>query len=860
MLPYQSCHEVAVKKKKKAEQEKIETLLATEKETLISRHPLAALMVIAFLLLLIFYSQVMLAGKTFQMPDQQSSRATAPFVKEALARGITPLWCPYIFSGMPSFGSLLSAPHINRLDEFFSGLFRTAMMPEFTFIFFNYLLFALFMFLLMRGLAVEPLPALFAGLAVIFIPQFVAFTAYGHNTKFLAVVLIPIILLLAKKMMEEKNALWFSLTALAIGYQMVRAHIQVSYYTFILLGIYLLYKEIADFRRTKQIKPLLISAGLLAGAITAGVLLSMTLYTSVLDYQRFSIRGGSGEGGGLDFDYASNWSFHPLEMVTFFIPSFMGFGGATYWGKMPFTDYPLYFSVIVFILAGLAIVLRRDRTTWIMTIVALFSLLVSFGKHLPLIYGPLFKILPYFNKFRVPSMIHIIFDIALLVLAGIGLQALFELRTQLPQLKPMERNRKMKSLKRYLYAFAGVVLLLALMVILGKSLYLGMAGSGGHTLNEAQRLQAYNKALIDSLKSIGLLALTIVLVFRFLKSRLTRLTLTIALSAMVVFDLLMVDAKIIRPQNKSDEKAFFAATPAVQYLKNETELYRIFPVLDDKSGNWYMYHLIPNISGYSAAKVRLYQDFLDETGFGSQDRYGLNSFMSKYWRVGMRDNRVTPVEVPLDQIAPERRAFDSAMLDMLNVKYLVLQYLPLNDPRYQPVADPEQIPLYRNTTVLPRAFFADSTRLLSGRKNVFDFMKSGRFDPRRVAIIEEKPPFPVAAASANKAEITRHDLHQIDLSAQVKSPTILVLSEIYYPSGWKAYVDGKETRIFKTNYLLRGIFLQPGDHQIVFKFDPVSYRTGKWISTLTLFLLIGLLGYALWLLYQKRRKQPPVTV
>ena len=846
-------------KKKKVAKEKNLAPLQPEKETIISRHPLAVLLVIAFLLLLIFYSQVMLAGKTFQMPDQQSSRATAPFVKEALARGITPLWCPYIFSGMPSFGSLLSAPHVNRLDEFFTGLFRTAMMPEFTFIFFNYLLLALFMFLLMRGLAVEPLPALFSGLAVIFIPQFIAFTAYGHNTKFLAVVLIPVILLLAKKMMEEKNALWFSLTALAIGFQMVRAHIQVSYYTFLLLGIYFLYKEIADFRRSGEFKPLLISAGLLAGAVFAGVLLSMTLYTSVLDYQRYSIRGGSGEGGGLEFDYAANWSFHPLEMVTFFIPSFMGFGGATYWGKMPFTDYPLYFSVIVFLLAGLAILLRRDRTTWIMTIVALFSLLVSFGKHLPLLYGPLFKLLPYFNKFRVPSMIHIILDIAMLILAGIGLQALFELRTQLPQLKPMERSRKMKGVKRYLYAFTGIVLLLVLIVLLGKSIYMGMAGSGGHTLNEAQRLEAYNKALLDSFKSIGLLALAIVLIFQFLKNNLTRLTLTLSLSAMVIFDLIMVDAKIIHPRDKSDEKAFFAATPAVQYLKQEKELYRIFPVLDDKSGNWYMYHLIPNISGYSAAKVRLYQDFLDETGFGSQDRYGLNSFMSKYWRVGMRDNRVTPVEVPLDQIAPERRAFDSAMLDMLNVKYLVLQYLPLNDPRYQPVADPEQIPLYRNTTVLPRAFFADSTRQFTGRKNIFDFMKSGRFDPRRVAIIEENPPFAVAPAGANTAEITRHDLHQIDIAAQVKSPTILVLSEIYYPAGWKAYVDGKETRIFKTNYLLRGLFLRPGDHQIVFKFDPASYRAGKWISTLTLLLLLGLLGYALWLLYQRRRKQPPVT-
>ena len=556
-------------KKKKVAKEKSLASLQPEKETIFSRHPLVVLLVIAFLLLLIFYNQVMLSGKTFQMPDQQSSRATAPFVKEALARGITPLWCPYIFSGMPSFGSLLSAPKINRLDEFFTGLFRTAMMPEFTFIFFNYLLLALFMFLLMRGLAVEPLPALFSGLAVIFVPQFIAFTSYGHNTKFLAVVLIPLILLLAKKMMEEKNALWFSLTALAIGYQMVRAHIQVSYYTFILLGIYFLYKEIADFRRSGEFKPLLISAGLLAGAIFAGVLLSMTLYASVLEYQRYSIRGGGVEGGGLDFDYAANWSFHPLEMVTFFIPSFMGFGGATYWGKMPFTDYPLYFSVIVFLLAGLAILLRRDRTTWIMTIVALFSLLVSFGKHLPLLYAPLFKLLPYFNKFRVPSMIHIILDIAMIILAGIGLQALFELRTQLPQLKTVERNRKMKGVKRYLYAFTGLVLLLALIVLFGKSIYMGMAGSGGHTLNEAQRLEAYNKALFDSFKSIGLLALTMVLIFQFLKNSLTRLTLTLALSTMVIIDLIMVGAKIIHPQDKSDEKTFFAATPAVQYLKQD---------------------------------------------------------------------------------------------------------------------------------------------------------------------------------------------------------------------------------------------------------------------------------------------------
>lgn len=841
-------------KKKKVAQEKNWMPPPAEKENLLTRHPLAALLILSFLLLLILYNQVMLAGKTFQMPDQQSARATAPFIKEALSRGITPLWCPYIFGGMPSFGSLLSAPHVNRLDEFFIGFFRLLSLPDFTFIFFNYLLFALFMFLLMRGLGVEPLPAFFSGLAVIFIPQFVAFTSYGHNTKFLAAVLIPVILLFAKKMMEEKNGLWFSLTALAIGFQMVRAHIQVSYYTFILLGIYFLYKEIADFRRSREIQPMLRSAGLLAGAIAAGVLLSMILYTSVLDYQRFSIRGGGVEGGGLDFDYAANWSFHPLEMVTFFIPSFMGFGGATYWGKMPFTDYPLYFSVVVFLLAGLALTLRRDRTTWIMTTVALFSLLVSFGKHFGVLYTPLFKILPFFNKFRVPSMIHIILDISMLVLAGIGLQALFELRTQLPQLKPLERARRIKSLKRYLYSFAAVVVILGLMVLLGKALYMDMAGSGGHTLNDAQRGDAYSKAVLDSLKSIALISVVIVLILQFLKNSLSRMALVLSLCALVVFDLWAVDAKIIQPQDKSDEKAYFAATPAVQYLQNDKELYRIFPVLDDKSGNWYMYHFIPNISGYSAAKLRLYQDFLDETGFGSQDRYGLNSFVSKYWRVGMQGNRYAWIDVPPQQIAPERLAFDSAMLDMLNVKYLVQMELPCNDPRYQPVGDPKTIPLYRNTTVLPRAFFADSVRVLKGRKNIFDYMKSGRFDPRRVAVIEENPPFGVAAAAGNRAEIVKYDLHEIGISAKVKAPAILVLSEIYYPAGWKAYVDGKESKIFKTNYLLRGLFLPAGDHQILFKFAPASYLAGEWITGIVLLLLLGLLGYTLWMLYQKRRK------
>ena len=839
-----------MKKKKSAQMQAVETP-KIEPENFVTRHPVALLIVIAMVLLMILYAPVMLGGKTFQAPDQLSSRATAPFVKDALSRGITPLWCPYVFGGMPSFGSLLSAPRINFVDETINGFMKAAALPEFTFILLNYLLFALCMYLLLRAFKVSALPALVSAIAVIFLPQFVAFTAFGHNTKFLAVALIPLILFLTHRMLETKNWLYFSLTALAIGLQMVRAHIQVSYYTFLVLGIYFLYKEIADFRRNGSFKSLLHATGLLAGAVAAGVLLSMILYTSVLDYQHFSIRGG-GTDGGLDYDYASNWSFHPLEMVTFFIPSFMGFGGETYWGNMPFTDYPLYFSIVIFFLAGIAFVLRRDRITWIMGIVVLFALLVSFGKHFPILYTPLFKFLPYFNKFRIPSMIHIVLDIGMVVLAGIGLQALLEFKDK--ALKTLERAALNKQLMRYISIFTGLVAILTLVVVLGKGLYLDMAGSGNIPLNDAQRSQAYNKAVVDSFKSILLLGVALTLILQFLKNKFTRLTLSLSLLTLIIIDLWMVNMRIIQPRAAEDEKAFFAPTAVVNYLKQDRDLFRIFPVLDDKSGNWYMRHFVQNISGYSAAKLRIYQEFLEETGYGSQDRYGLNSFMSKYWRFAMRDNRVSPMEVPYDQIAPGRLAFDAAMLDMLNVKYLVLQYLPLNDPRYQPVANPEQLPIYRNTTVLPRAFFADSTIQLSGRKTIFDYMKSGRFNPRRLAIVEEKAPFAVQPAGDNSVRVTEYDIHTIKLSASVRNPGFLVLSEVYYPSGWKAFVNGRDSKIYKTNYILRGLFLPPGDHEIVFKFAPSSYRQGVWISTVTLLGLLALLAYCGWRAYQNYRR------
>lgn len=793
---------------------------APGKKNYFQRHPLLVTALVAFLLLAIFYFPILFDGKVLLSPDKMTSQSFKPFVKDAFERNIFPLWCPYIFGGMPSYASLLSAPRINIIDSpvrtILKGLQPIFPDTNFIFILINYILFAMLMYLLLRHQKVSPLVAMFAGVAVIFIPQFIAFTAYGHNTKFLSLMLIPLIFLLTERLFEKRNAFYFSLTALTIGYQLIRAHVQVCYYTYLLLGIYLIFKVVADYRHSKKISDILAPVGLLFGVIAVGALLSSVLYVSVFDYQRYSIRGASA-GAGLDFDYATDWSFHPLEMITFIIPSFMGFGGQTYWGKMPFTDYPLYFSVLILLLAGVAFILRRDRFTWFFGVTALVSLLVSFGKHFPLLYAPMFKLLPFFNKFRVPSMIHILLDICMIVLAGYGLHALLEYH------KKAETSKKQKSpdknLKRYLFVFLSVIGAFALFVLLAKTAFMDLITGGSNKMDIAMRERAWEMAAGDSFKALILTGLGCVLVFQYLKNKLSAQVVVIAFTALVVVDLWFVDFKIVHPQPAVDEKTYFAETPTTKFLKADTSLYRILPLRDDKSANWYMYHFISNINGYSAAKLRIYQEFLEETLYG-----------------GPLSNNV---------------------LNMLNVKYLLSLGAPIPDPDYQ-VAYSYAVMyggqrlsayVYENLNVLPRVFFADTVEVLTGRRSIFDRMKNETFDPGQVAILEEYPPFTVAPADSNTAQVTAYDIHNIKIKATVSKPAIMVLSEIYYPSGWKAYVDGIETHIYKTNYVLRSIFLEPGSHTIEFKFAPASFKLGLWISLVTLIILLAMLGatgYAAW--------------
>ncbi len=793
------------------------------------KHPNILPLTLMFVLLVIFYNQVIFGGKTLMPPDALASKSVQPFLKDAFRHHIYPLWNPYIFSGMPSFASLSSAPFVDLLGDVinaFIWLFKLIFpLPDFTRILLNLFLFGIFMYILMKKHTGLAFVALFSSVIMLFQPQVVAYPAFGHNTKLLTASLIPLIYLITEELLETRKILYLGLLGLAIGLQLLRAHVQIAYYTFLMVGLFYLYWAIEKIIQKKDWKGVVTSGVLLAVAVGLGMAVSAWLNLSVYEYSNYSIRGGT--GGGLSYAYATSWSFSPLEILTFFIPSFVGFGGQTYWGHMPFTDFPLYMGLIPLILVGFAFLLKPGRTTWFLGILGVLALFASFGKELPILYGPMFKILPFFNKFRAPNTILILLQFSVAVLAGVGLVALLKLN-----LEKLDKST-LKKLQNYLYGFGGFLLLLFLYLLVAKSSLLGSIAASGKINNPALQERAYKMAVNDGVKALALFIFAFGLIWLYLKKSIQGGALMWGLFILLIIDLWAVDFKIIHPQPKASEKNFFAATEAVNFLKKDASLYRIMPVLDDKPANWYMYHLIQNMYGYQAAKIKIYQKMLTESGLP-------RSFFMKYVKPVMQNGRQgmayrTPQEMDLKEWH-----FHKVLLDLLNVKYILSPY-PVPDNVYPVVFKGKRKKVLENKDVLPRAFFADSVEVRHGKNAIFKRIKQLDFDPHKEAILEEKPPFTIEPSTDNHVEITKYTIQRIDLKASVTQPALLILSEVYYPAGWKAFVDGNPTKIYKTDYILRSIFLKPGNHTIRLVFKPKSFKLGLIITVISLIVLFGLI-------------------
>lgn len=786
----------------------------------LDRHGFWWALAILAILLAIFFNPLLFGGKTFQAADTLANQAYRVLDEEALnAPGNFldnyPLWTPYVFSGMPAFASLATGPYSNPSTLVLSPVPGVLRGPVF------YLLIGLFTWLLLRQMGVGTLAGLVGAAGYVFCTHVITFVMFGHSTKIVTLVYLPLFLLSLIKIWRKPSLLWILILGLVCGNMLLARHVQIAYYVFLAGGIFLIVSTVIDKRQAMSWMD--IARRWMAGAagLVLGALASAFLTLPIREYAAYSIRGGT--EGGLSYDYATSWSLHPLEMSTFFIPSFMGFRGNTYWGWMPFTDFPHYMGILVLCLAVLTLVLwPRERMHIFLWVLAAFALVVSFGRNLPVLYNLMFEYLPYFNKFRVPVMILVLFQFSVAALAALGLHRMLTANGA-------ERTRILGKLKLVGGAFLAVIVLLGGLAAAGM-LDGGILGriqtrASGMGVPAAQ-LAPYSAQVLSQVKDMVakdtavvllVLALGLGAVWAFLRGKMPAAAAAAAVLVLTMADLWNVDHRPATYHPRTEGPSL-EETPAVSFLKNDPEPFRILPLNAKSSQNWYACFDISSILGYHPAKLEIYQDLIDDGG-----PVGISKTLSQG---------------------------NFNIIDMLNVKYVVADREIAVGPLETVLRGPETI--MRNNASLPRMWFVDRIRAIPDEDAHLQAMADPAWNPGEEALLFEDPGA-LDPGSGGTATLTEYRPREIRATVDSPGNSLLVLSEIYYPPGWRAWIDGRPAKILRADYVLRALVVPPGSHEIRMRYDPPTFRAGVMISGTTYTVLLVGLGVSLLFARRKRR-------
>jgi hypothetical protein len=777
------------------------------------------LLCIAFLYIitLVLFRGIVFGDMAFSTSGDTANAVTIAKVGDEIREneGVDPLWMPGFFSGMPTFGNVHYVPHdVSYLQRVVVSVLDLLYLKRTWSWFAVYYLFCgVFTFFLLRVWKLSRIAALFGAITFMLSPYAIALAAEGHGSKLMALSYLPAVVLLTHLVFERRDILSFGLLAAAIGTLLLTNHLQIVYYVLMVVGLYLLYHVVRDFKAEKRLIPL--KAALLAGALVLGLGISSYIYLSVYEYAQYSIRGGgtTGATGGLTWEYATNWSFHPKELLTLIVPSFFGFSSQylynwqgtptplpLYWGTMPFNTSTVYFGVVPILFAAIALVYRRNAVTIFFAILAAVVTLMSFGKHFALLYEVLFNILPFFDKFRAPAMILHLLAFAFAVLGAQGVHYMIEERGK-------EFNAaKFKKVLYYVLGAVGIVLLLGLMMrsslfeMFGFSFVREGESYGAQT---QQILAEFKKIRFDILwkdyiKFCLLVGVAIGALIFYVNAKLKALTFSAIIFGVLLVDLFIVDTRFIDPKPRQNLDQSFLPDATISHLKQQPGLFRVFPVGDLFGDTQFAYHGLQSIGGYSPAKLKIYQTVLDSCLYRAPDP-----------------------EFPINM----------SIVNMLNVRYLVAKgQLPADRFEMVNVDQTKRILTYRNPNALPRAFFVKNVVHAESDTEVFRILNSPAFNPAETGVLGVPVPEGIGAPESTYVSVAGHQAHRIVLKAYASSPALLVLSEVYYPAGWNAYINGEQTPVYRTNYILRSIVVPAGEHEIEFRFEPATYALG-WTIT-----------------------------
>lgn len=851
--------------------------------------------VLIFIIVTLVYFKPLLSGKQLSQHDIAQHKGMSKEIADYREKHHEePLWTNSMFGGMPAYqvSTLYSGNLLSFLDgnSKHSGLMKLFLPHPGSYLF----LFCLGFFILLLCLDVNPWLALVGALAYGLSTYFLSILVAGHNSKANALGYLPA--MLGGIILIFRGRYWSGLvvatlfTALEINCN----HVQISYYGFMIVGFLLLGFFVQAFK-TKTLPVFFKAFAFFLVAVFLGILPNAGNLMTTNEYGKLSNRGkaeltikedGSSNqailSGGLDKDYATNYSYGISETFSFLIPDFKGGGNRSisrvdkdalkhvnpeyrdyvaqmdvYFGDQPLLYAPDYIGAFIVFMAVVALFVVQNPIKWALFGVTVLAIMLGWGKNFMALTSFFMDVVPGYNKFRAVSMIMIIPELTIPLLAMLGINELIKLKTWEHKLS-LPFVKRMVSVKQIMYGNLIVIGGFCLLGYLAPNLV-----NTFHASNEEAKLtyqisrsdvpdeQARETARIllpqleiareavfksDSGRSLIFILLGFGSLLLFSRGKLSNELLFASLAIFIVIDLWSVDKRYLNDSSfvdKARNQSNIAAKTAAdeEILKDTDPDYRVLNLtvspFDDASTSYYH----KSIGGYHGAKLRRYVDLID---------FHLRPEIDVFYR-GI--NQAASGDSAL------RMLFSKLpVLNMLNTKYLIL-----------PVGQEgnSAIPI-KNTQANGHAWFVSNIKFVQSADSEIVSMRG--FDSKQTAIVNSafKEALGLKSQYSNEGSIklNSYEPNHLVYETNAKQEQFAVFSEIYYKNGWNAYIDGVLKPHAQVDYVLRGMLVPAGNHRIEFKFEPQVYQTGNTIALIGSILLFVAIGFGI---YMQRRNNVIVS-
>lgn len=723
-------------------------------------------------------------------------------------------WTGSMFAGMPNYQ--IGGGHYKSTD-WLKPLYKVLHPSHNTRLPLVLMLYFCCFYILLRSVKVDKWLAIVGALATGLSSYFYIIEPAGHHTKAWSIALMAVVAAGFLFIFSKRYGLGVALTMIftATGFS---PHPQMAYYMFMLIGV-LYVAELYIHIKEKRYRDLLISTALFVVSVVVGMGTGTSNVFANKEYVKETMRGGhsdlvqddSNAPKGLSLEYATAWSYGIDESLTFMIPGYMGNASnynvgtnsvlykeltsqgvskadakefcqsaPTYWGEQPFTAGPVYAGAAICFLFVLGLLLVKGPYKWAILVATFFSFALSWGKNWMWLTELFYNWFPMYSKFRSVSSILIVAEITIPLLGFMAIRQI------------MEGKIERKELNRYIYISAGITGGLCLLLALFGGSIFSFISSNDASL-QAQLPDWAFSAIVserasilrsDSFRSFIFILLSAGVIWLFANDKLKKQWMIAALGVIVLADMWPVDKRFFNDSNFVSSKQMSSGFTTQPYEKaimaDSDPHFRVLNLAVNTFNDSRTSYNLKSLGGYSAAKLRRYQDIIDV-------------YLSK---------------VNLD------------IVSMLNAKYIITQG---EDGRPTPMRNPGALGNAWYVTSLKNAATPNDECTALGEVDLSETIVVG--DDFKQYVAGFKP-----ASEGSTIKLTSYAPDVLTYRSQSSADGTVVFSEIFYPYGWKAYIDGKPTEIFRANYLLRAMNIPAGQHEIRMEFRPDSIRKGTTIS------------------------------